>query len=472
MENGSPDFLSRLEEAVELRSTWLEAIRIPQLKDMLGTYRSLFENIAGTLVKKGLLREDPYDYEGKVTAVAAPPDSALADSDNTTELSRRIVAYRRQLDFLLDSSQFTLASMDLAALKRISSLLSYIDWESFGETSHSPTTRALARVVSKVRVSMDALSSRVLHESQTQIEKLSRDIRERTAEVEAWQRESWKTELRAKVLPLVSPHRDKTGEERAAKTLAIRKAFEQALPEGTWHPQLVQEIIGEDHSTGAGEQKEKLFASLAIPQPVTSKPENVPQRRNEILEAVQSVCNAAEDIGYCEAILVENEHALENSRLSFVQRVRRWFQKSLGRLDDRFYDIEYRASPSADAKTESIDFLRFVSEMKELRAVLAEIVETGSPGNLRIEKMDEEQLCDFLDWQLRQLRQLHRRMEGLNTMFQVKAVHDRGGSARSIRLELLAIENCMNRADVVRRQSIAVLEKKPRLVTEPVSRPL
>jgi hypothetical protein len=462
MENGSPDFLSRIEEAVARRATWLEEIRIPQLKDMLGTYRSLFENVAGTLVKKGLLREDPYDYEGKVAAIVVPPDSALSDSDNTAEVSRRIVAYRRQLDFLLDSLQFTLASMDLSALKRISSLLSYIDWESFGETSHSPTTRALARLVTKVRLSMDALSSRVLHESQTQIEKLSRDIRERAAELEAWQRESWKAEVRAKVLPLVSPHRDRTGEERAAKILAIRKAFEQALPEGTWHPQLVQEIIGEDHSSGSGELKEKLIASLAIPKPVTAKPDNVPQRRIEILEAVQSVCGTAEDIGYCEAILVENEHALENRRLSFLQRVRRWFQKSFGRLDDRLYDIEYPASPSADAKTESIDFLRFVSEMKELRAVLAEVSEAGSPGSLRIEKMGEEQLCDFLDWQLRQLRQIHRRMEGLNTMFQVKAVHDRGGSARSIKLELLAIENCMNRADAVRRESIAYLEKKPR----------
>ena len=73
--------------------------------------------------------------------------------------------------------------------------------------------------------------------------------------------------------------------------------------------------------------------------------------------------------------------------------------------------------------------------------------------------MDEEQLCDFLDWQLRQLRHLQRRMEGLNTVFQLRAVHDRGGSARSIKLQLLAIENNINRADAVRREAIASLEK-------------
>ena len=78
-----------------------------------------------------------------------------------------------------------------------------MDWEGFGELSHSPTTRTLARMMTKVQLGLDGLSSRVLHESQTQIEKLSRDILERTGELEAWHRESWKAEVRAKALPRV-----------------------------------------------------------------------------------------------------------------------------------------------------------------------------------------------------------------------------------------------------------------------------
>ncbi len=89
--------------------------------------------------------------------------------------------------------------------------------------------------------------------------------------------------------------------------------------------------------------------------------------------------------------------------------------------------------------------------MNELKGVLAGVVESGSPGYRRIEAMDEAQLSDFLEWQLRQLRHLHRRMEGLNTFFQVRAVRERGGAAKSIKLELLAIENLINRADAARR---------------------
>lgn len=451
MESSPADILTRLEEALAQRATWLETTRIPQLKDVMGTYRSLFEGMTETLSKKGLLRGDPYDYEGKVSDIAVPSDSALSESGDTGELSRRIVAYRRQIDFLVDTLPFTLASMDLGVLKRISSLLSYLDWGSFGESSHSPTTRALARLVTSVRMSKDGMSSRVLQESQTQMEKISRDIAARVAELEAWHRESWKAEVRAKVLPRVPPHAAVTGEERTARALVIRKTFEQAMPGSTWHPQLIQEILEEDKAAGSVERMERLIAALAVPRPATSDPRNAPPSRGALRDAVRKVSKAAGEIGYCEDVLVENEHAIEMRKLSFFQRIRRWFQKSLGRLDDRFYEIELRPSPGADVKTETIDFLKFVSEMNEMKSVLAEITASGSPGHRRIEAMDEEQLSDFLDWQLRELRHLHRRMEGLNALFQVTAVHERGGAARSIKLELLAIENLMNRAEAARR---------------------
>jgi hypothetical protein len=43
-------------------------------------------------------------------------------------------------------------------------------------------------------------------------------------------------------------------------------------------------------------------------------------------------------------------------------------------------------------------------------------------------------------------------MEGLNALFQVRAVQERRSPARSIKLELLAIENATVRADKVRRE--------------------
>jgi hypothetical protein len=448
------DFLVRLEAALALRGSWLESARIPPMKEMLGTYRSLFESMAGTLIKKGILREDPYTSNVKTSVIAAPPDTALSDSGDVAEVSRRIFAYRRQLNFLVDGLQYNLAAMGIPALKGISALVSYLDWDSFGEGSHSPTTRAFARLVTQVLVSKDGLSSRVLHDSQAQIVKLARDIRDRVAELEEWHRESWKAELRVRVLPRTQHLPPRTGEERTAKAQAIKKAFEQVLPDGTWHPQLVQEVLAEDQPPGSAQRLEKLLVSLAIPPQVPTTQEDASSRRDALISAISGLCSAAGEIRYCEGALEENENAIESFSLGFFQRLRRWFQKSLGRLDDRFYDIE------GESKTETIDFLKFVSEMTELASVLAEIPLEGSPAAARIEAMDEEELCDFLDWQVRQLRQLHRRMDGLNELFMVRAAHSRGLTApRSIKLALMTIENLVARGDSVRRESIARLER-------------
>ena len=128
MENESADFLNRLEEALALRARWLEGTRVPQLKDMVGSFRSLVDSIAGTLLKKGLLQEDQYHYEERVSAIAVPPDSALSESDDNAEVSNRIVSYRRQLEFLTDGMLFSLAALDLPTLKKLSAVVSFLDW--------------------------------------------------------------------------------------------------------------------------------------------------------------------------------------------------------------------------------------------------------------------------------------------------------------------------------------------------------
>jgi hypothetical protein len=64
--------------------------------------------------------------------------------------------------------------------------------------------------------------------------------------------------------------------------------------------------------------------------------------------------------------------------------------------------------------------------------------------------MPEEELCDLLDWLSAQLRVVHRKMEGLNEMFQLRAVREPGIRARSIKLEMLRIENGIARAGAVR----------------------
>ena len=147
MEKSPDDFLPMLQEKLAAGAEWLKKNGVPALKDELRTFRALLGSIFDTLVKKGMLREDRYDYDRRPSDSAVPPDTYVPETAEAEVVGSRLNAYRRQLDFLLDGRSFELDALDPATLKNIVSLVAYIDWPHFGGATNSPTTNALSRFV-------------------------------------------------------------------------------------------------------------------------------------------------------------------------------------------------------------------------------------------------------------------------------------------------------------------------------------
>jgi len=452
METGPSEFLPQLHNALAARATWLETRQVPLLKESVRTYRSLFGGIYAILVKKGLIREDPYATEGRVRDIKVPADDPIPDGAEAEEASLRLAAYRKQLDFLVNDLQIGLDTVDLEGLKRVSALLGYVDWEDMGDSSFSPITRALYRLMGTVRLGTDVISARILIDTQAQIAESLGSARARLAELESWHRERWKAEVREKVLPRV-PASPQTGvEDRAGETAAIKRVFEQKMPAATWRSDLVTEILEEDRPEDAGLRCARLLASLSIPQPAVVRLETSFDRRPRILEAVRGLCRLNEELARGEEVLLSNETDLDRHGLSFFQRIRRWFRRGRGKVDDRYYEIELRDAASAEPKRVNLSFLGFIGDLREMQGVLTELSDESSAPSRRLAALGEKQVVDFLDWQLRQLRQFHRKMEALNSLFQIRAVNERRIAARGIKLELLAVENGIARADAVRQE--------------------
>jgi hypothetical protein len=452
METGPSEFLPQLHNALAARATWLETRQVPLLKDSLRTYRSLFEGVYAILVKKAQIREDPYAAEGRVRDIKVPSDDPIPDGAEAEEATLRLAAYRKQLDFLANDLQIGLDSVDLEGLKRLSALLGYIEWADMGDSSFSPITRALSRLMGTVRLGTDVISTRMLIDTQAQIAESLAAARARLAELEAWHRERWKAEVREKVLPRVPSAPQNGVEDRAGETAAIKRVFEQKMQGTTWRSDLVTEILEEDRPEDAGLRRARLLASLAIPKPAAPRPEISVDRRPQMLEAVRGLCRVNEELARGEEVLLANESDLDRHGLSLFQRIRRWFRRGKGKVDDRSYEIELKEAASPEPKKVTLSFLGFIGDLREMQGVLTELADEGSAPSRRLAALGEKQVVDFLDWQLRQLRQFHRKMEALNSLFQIRAINEHRIAARGIKLELLAIENGIARADAVRQE--------------------
>jgi len=292
---GSGDFLQQLTEALEKRSRWLQSTEMPRLRETLATYTTLFESIMGILIRKGLLREDPYNYDQATSDIAVPSDKPLPEFENTDEVSYRLAGFRRQLKFLTTEQEFSLSALKLGKLKKISALFTYINWQEFGDGSSSATTRVFARIFMKVRMGTDSMTAQILKDAETQIEKLFHEGRSLIAEVVSYHREAWKAELRRTALPRIGLEPGASPLRREEAVRALRKAFGQEPDGRPWYPALAHEVIAEELESDAAARRESLLASLAIPDLPVLKKETVPvEGRTVLLESLRILCRPHE----------------------------------------------------------------------------------------------------------------------------------------------------------------------------------
>ena len=118
-------------------------------------------------------------------------------------------------------------------------------------------------------------------------------------------------------------------------------------------------------------------------------------------------------------------------------------------------------------KTETIDFTRFIAEARKKAELLQSLSGGKSASYRKLEGETAEQLMANLDRQLNDLLLIHRRMDGLNTLFQDKAAKARATTVRGVKLQLLTIRNAIARAHQ-RRNECAGPQAKG---SQPIHRP-
>jgi hypothetical protein len=443
-------YAAQLDAAIEKRRQWLEAVQIPLLKDTFTSYASMFEAAVAILIRKGLLREDPYNYEQAFTDITIPKDDVLPEFENSDEVSYRLAAFRRQLKFVCAEYPLELPSLGLARLKKLSALLSYINWLELGEASKSPTTKAFARVFMKVRMGTDSMTSQILKDSEIQIIKTVHLLRSILADLIGYCRESWKADIRRTVLPALSPgnvegHRDEM-------IRAIRRVFANKMPGKPWYPSLVEEIVDEELAEDAEERRAKVLASLVIAAPVQARVVEERDGRSILLETVRLLSRPSEELATAITVLEENERLVTESRGSGGGWLKRLFGGgSTPKSADRIYKVQYAEPGVPEPRNETIDFPRFAVEVQKKSSLLASLASGTGPAYRRLAGTSESQLSGFADKQLNELLLIHRRLGSLNTHLQARVQQEKK-TARGIKIELLTIKNAIVKANQRRHE--------------------
>jgi hypothetical protein len=446
---GSGDYLPQLETALEKRQEWFETTQIPKLREAFVSFCALFEGVAAMLIRKGFMREDPYNYDQAFTEVVLPSDETLPEFENTDELSFRLAAYRRQLKYVSTEYPLELESLSLARLKKLSSLVTYINWLEFGEASKSPTTRAFARGFMKVRIGTDSMASQILKDSEIQIVKLTHQIRGQLADMITYHRESWKADIRREVLPGITlPAGGEARARREELLKLIRRGFANRLTGRPWFPTLTEEIADEELGADGPARKEKILASLAVAADAP-KPQAAQQAdgRTILQEAVRLLARPHEELATALAVLEENESLLASAPGGGNGWLKRLFAGGSGSPSkERIYKLQYSEPGVPAPRTEVLDFAQFADDVRKKAGLLAALSSGSSAASKKLAGTAEEQIASFIDKQLAEMLVIHRRLGCLNTLFQARVMQEKK-TARGIKIELLTIKNSIVKAN-------------------------
>ncbi len=466
------EFLATLEEALEQRRAYLDEVEIPKLKDSFHAYESALKSVMSLLLRKSLVKEDPYKHEQKISEVTLPSTDPVLESEKGEQISLRLSDFESQLDFLNNFYQFSVEFLNLSRVRLLSKLVKYILWDKLSEVSGSVNTKLVAEIFSKIRQSGDKLAAGVINDAQNQLVKSTEDILNVLRDLTSYHRERYKYEIRRRLFTVVDFDERMVANERDEVLKKLKVRFAQLVSKGgeegfdrrtPYYPELVSEILDEDYSEyGAGLRDgvlEKLKVQIAKP---TKK--EAPEFKPMLLEAVRLISTGGIPMESALQKLIENAQMLEQKKLTIGARLRLWFTRLVGsETPTRTYEIELSDPETAITRVERLDFKKYAEQVTKRCKILESISNKMSPTYSKLAEADEDQIHSFLSQNLDDVYALYSKMPALDNFFKAKLGSEDKVRLKGIKMEINAIKNAVVKSNQKMHEYISRKEEEEQL---------
>jgi hypothetical protein len=461
----STSYADRLEQALEAKTRHLDTVELRQLKDEFKLFQSAFQAIYNVLLKKGLIHEDPYKFEFKVSDVQTPPETPFAESEKLDQMCIRLSQFESYLDFLNNYYEFSVDFLSMGRIKRLISLTKYFAFTNFTDNSPHMNTRYFAEIVSQVRKGTDPLSTGIVNEGITQLDKTSRKVFQILKGLALLHKERYKLQVRRQAIIPLKLERDFVVTHGEDATRKIRQKLGESGTDSQFYPDLVGEALKEDYSTEGESLRDEILKNLVIAE---QKNENKAADRSfkvSLLDGIRTLIGVGFQLEDAIRKLQENQALIDSMDKSFLTKVKRALREMFGKAGEHVvHDVEYLDPVSSERKHESIDFTEFcTSGMKRAQGLVA-MVSRNSVSYKRLENSTEEATFKFLSRLIEELQSLHRKLAALNEFF-LDTVQDPEfkGKIKNVNIELGSVKNAIIKANQKRHEYMSQKDEQEQL---------
>jgi len=449
------NYVQSLTDALNARADWLDRSELPKLKEELRGFHTGFASLYNLYLKKGLINEDPYKAEAKISELEVPSNTAFSELEKLEQLTQRLANYDNQLDFLVNFYQFGAEFLTLDRIKRILGLVKYIDWVHLSPDATSPVSRAVAEMTNQIKQGTDPLTMSVITEALSLINKGYNPILGYLKVLSDYQREAYKLEVR-NITAGMSP-------SDAANIQQLRKKYTAAKTGKPVYPDLLEEVVKEDSSNDGPELRAAVLKKLQLADE-KPKVEKAPVSFKSILvDGIMGLGGLVQSLSEIINKMDENSLVLENEKTGFFKKLKKLIQQMLNKAPDPvIYDLEYVDPVKGIPVKEKVNYSSFRADVDRKARTLAPLASRGGAVN-KLEAMQDEQLVGFLERNVRDFQVLHKTLNALDDFFKAAVSKEDRDKIKGIKPELGAMKNAILRANAKRHEYSAQKEEEEQL---------
>ncbi|MFO8063644.1 MAG: hypothetical protein R6V29_03325 [Spirochaetia bacterium] len=457
-------FTEELEEALNTQAERLEEKNIPQLKEDFRLFHATFQGLFNVLQRKGIVQEDPYKNDQRISEVQPPEDETFIESERDRVMSIRLSQFDSMLDFLNNYVPFRLETLDLKQIRNLVKLTGYIKWDNLSQSSKSPTTRTLADYVATLRGDADPLSTNLVKDSVEQLSPKSKAIMKGLKTLADYHKDRFKLTLRKDVYPQIPMDGKQALAAREETVKKMKKVFASQHNGEPFFSDLAGEALEEDFAPNGEELRRQVLDRL---RPASERPQQTAQKdpfKPMLLEAIRVLAGAGRNLQTAERKIGENIHVLDNRKRSLSERIRMFFERVASR-DSRphIFELEYFDEATSATQTEHLSSDEFTEELAKKGRTYDAILNKMSTTARKLNNAGEEQLFEFLNRQIEELHTVQRRLQSLETAIRSEFPREQRTQMRSMQAEIDALKEIVSKAGKKRREYVARKEEAEQL---------
>jgi hypothetical protein len=460
---GNLEYLQSLSQSLTEYRNSLEKV-LPEIKENFHIMGSFYVNIKNIFIKKGLLADDPYRYEKKISDIKPIPNEGFLENEKATVLSIRIAEFEAQLDFLQNFYSFSLDSFNLAKIKRLIQFVKFIKWKNVNPNHTDINTRVMGEMIQKIRSSDDSMGVNLINDGIKQLAIYQEKILEGLKQLTTYLREDYKYLLREAVYPSVDivPQDWANDQDRCVRE--VKKSFAQHMRGQPFVPELVKEALEEDLTATGAELQKEILKKLNSPQKAANQKQKVVDYKGMIMESVRTLASANLPLESALRKLRENSNTIEKKAKTFGAKFKNWLMNILGQKDDqRIYVLEFIDAITSASRTEKIDFIQFDQSTTKVIRILVNLSTRTSPQFTALKSKEEDQIMEYQHSSYVKVKRCLDIMEALDTYFKSEVPREKRNVIRGIKTELTEIKMILAKSNKMRHEYVAAKEEVEQL---------